>query len=294
MERPRQASPAAVNWCRGYSQATGLRIADVDEPRRRSEPPYKVSTRNGEPHARQRHTHAGIWKAGEALTAHPDSVAVFATDGDFDGALRAMPTDPGAWRYFSADRRDAEVGGVHYQAILLGDTMDLTTCYPMRAREYPKGWLNTLLARRRGKSSEAFWAFALEVDDLWYELGAIKGFPGGATDEEVGEIDRLRQGVRDALNAYDVGLARGRIRTLGETWDKTKQLAAARVVEAKKLEDARTKTINDTRVALNKAIDADNVELAGTLYKKMLELKVFVSPPAIDGLRRLGITIVAE
>lgn len=292
MERPRQASPEAVNWSRGYSRATGLRTDDVDQPRRRSEPPYKISTRTGEPHARQRHTHAGIWKAGEALTAHPDSVAVFATDGDFEAALRAMPADPGEWWYVSADRRDAEVGGVHYQAILLGDTMDLTTCYPMRGKEYPKGWLNTLLARRRGKSSEAFWAFAHEVDDLWYELGAIKGFPAGSKDEEVDEIARLREAVRDALNAYDVGRARGAIRTLGETWDKTKERAAARVVEAKKLEEARDKTISETRVALGKAIDANNVELAETLYKKMLALKTFVSPPAISGLRRLGITIV--
>lgn len=292
MERPRQASSQAVDWGRGYSRATGLRTDDVDPPRRRSEPPYKVSVRNGEPHARQRHTFAGIWKARAALTAHPDSVAVFATDGDFEAALRDMPTDSGAWWYVSADRRDAEVGGVHYQAILLGETMDLTTCYPMRGREYDKKWLNTMLARRPGKSSDAFWAFAREIDDLWYELGAIKGFPPGTSHEEEDEIARLRQDARDALNDYDVDGGRGAIRALGEGWDKIKEAAAARAVQAKKLEEAREKTISETRSALSKAIAADNVALAETLYKKMLELKTFVSPPAISGLQRLGIKIV--
>ncbi len=294
MDRSRQTtSRDSVNWGRSYGRATGMRYDDVDEPpRRRTEPPYKISVKNGEPHARQRHTFEGIWNAREALTDHPDRVAVFATEGDFQDALRNMPTDPDAWWRVSADRKDAEVGTVHYQAILLGDTMDLTTCYPMRGREYDKAWLNNLLGRRRGKSSEAFWAFAHEVDDLWYELGSVKGFPAGASHEEEDEIARLRQDARDALNDYQVGPARTAIRSLKEAWDKIKLLAAARVAEAKKLEEARDKTISDTRIALNKAIDAKNVELAETLYKKMLEFKTFVSPPALNGLRQLGIKVV--
>ena len=293
MDRPRQASPDSLNWGRSYGRATGLRIDDVDQrpPRRQSEPPYKISVRNGEPHARERHTYEGIWKAGRALTTHPDRVAVFANEAALQNALRDMPTDADAWWSVDADRKDAEVGGVHYQAILLGDTMDLTSCYPIGGREYDKSWLNTMLSRK-GRSSEAFWAFAIEVDDLWIDFFAVRGSPQGARDDEILAIDRLRQEARDELKAYEVGRARAAIRALERAWDETKEKAVARVAEASRLEKAKDKLISDTRIALGKAIETKNVESAEALYRKMLELKTFISPPAISGLRGLGIKIV--
>ena len=296
MERQRSgASQDARNWGGSYARATGMRTDDVAPPHtRQAEPDYKVSVKNGEPHARKRHTHEGIWKAGEALTDHPAKVAVFASESDFQAALAAMPTDPREWWSVSSDRRDAQVGDVHYQAILLGDTMDLTSCYPTRGREYPKGWLNGLLRRHPGRNSQEFWAFAQDLDDLWAEWESIKDFPPGASTAARETIAALRSQSEGELRDGRAPQARKTIAALKAAWDKEKERAAAAVAAEKQREAEKAAAVNETRVALNKAIEAKNVELAKTLYLKMREFRVFISPPAIAGLKSLGIDAVSD
>jgi hypothetical protein len=93
---------------------------------------YGVRPQDGSAHAAARHTAAGIWAAGRILTAHPDFVAVFRTQQDFQQALANMPTLRASWQAHphTPGRYDAEVGGVHYQGTPLGSDMSLFSCYP--------------------------------------------------------------------------------------------------------------------------------------------------------------------
>lgn len=104
----------------------------------------KVDFRTGEPHARQRHTRRGIHAAGAVLTAHPSRVSIFADEGAFQDAKKKVPLERNRWTG-GGDRIDAEVDGVHYQAIALDDTLSITSFYPVGGKDYAKTDVANLL-----------------------------------------------------------------------------------------------------------------------------------------------------
>lgn len=97
---------------------------------------YVVDPAAGGNHAYDRHTSEGIFERRAILSAHPTHVAIFDSEEAFYQALVDMPAERNAWYHpagAAPGRYDAQVGNIHYQATLLGDTMSLNSCYPTDA-----------------------------------------------------------------------------------------------------------------------------------------------------------------
>jgi hypothetical protein len=291
MDRPRQTNqPAQRDWGNRFASATGMQGGRRETTGRREEPPYELDTREGEAHARERHTFEGIWKAGKVLTDHPDFVAVFESEEAISAAVRNMPTDPRAWKGRTG-RYDAEFDGVHYQGVLLGNTMSLFSCYPVGGLEYPKPWLSKMLRNSRARTSTAFWTQIDELDPLERELGKFARPPQGATESEAGELDGLNRSAGAAIDGLDAITAQELLGKLRLRWNAVKQAAEERAAAVKQKEKERDAEISSTRIALNKAIEVQDKETAQALYLKMKEMGTFISPPAIKGLKLLGINV---
>jgi hypothetical protein len=288
----------AQAWGQRYASATRMAPSNGSGGNRRPpDPPYELDTREGEPHAWQRHTYEGIWKAGRALTDHPDEVAVFKTEGDLDAAIRNMPTARSAWTY-SRGRYDAEAGGVHYQGTVLGGTMSLFTCYPVSSavgRFYDKGWLDDVLHTLRGAASATeFWEVALDLDDLWYDLRPFAKAPDEATGDEVAALDALRQRAKDALNACKLKASRDAIAALRTRFQEVQVASDERAAKEKAEKEARERLGNDLRRALSQAIKDRDLEAAQAHHAEMVRLGVFISPVQEGDLKALAESLAKQ
>lgn len=121
-----------------------LQVKDFLNPKKIDPNFASVDFRTGEPHARQRHTRSGIHAAGAVLTAHPTRVSIFASEAAFQDAKKKVPLARDRWTS-DHDRLDCTVDGVHYQALALGDTLSITSFYPVGGKDYAKTDVANLL-----------------------------------------------------------------------------------------------------------------------------------------------------
>ncbi len=247
-------------------------------------------TKNGgADHAWRRHTRAGIWKAGRAETDHDSIVAVFADEAAFEAALAAMPTSSDQWQRGRDGRYDAYVGGVGYQAALLGNTMDLFTCYPLTGAKYGKRFIDKLLGKRGPKNADEFWALADMLDPLDARLDRLWRPPEGALDEEAVAYRKLAQAAEAAIEAASKAKAEELLDALSAKSHEIEAAIAERSAKAEAERKQREAPIAAMRSELNKLADApvseEGCAKAAELYAALMKAGTAINPATLRSIK---------
>ena len=181
----------------------------IDPPESSKVTEYTLNLKSGTDHAWIRHTFEGVWKNRRADTAHDNTLAVFASDGEFEAALRAIPKAKNRWRYNSKKGRlEVFVGNVGYYAESIGDTLYLQTFFPRSGGvTYSLADVNRMLKTNPCRTARAFWDMmetrVERMNEARRRFANLPPFPEGATQDEATALNDLYAAVDDAIYKDD-------------------------------------------------------------------------------------------